>query len=187
MMLFFSPEDDLNKSDKGGGCHDDDDGGASLPLFVVIVQLNFGSETFRIKQDGKETTCRTTTLIEHCPSETMRYLYKKCYHDPSVCDWIDKSTFVRKVIDGWKGLDKFYNRMIRRCDDHLIEGTTTNLGLEPEELGQELGQVLEPSQEPDQISVSLGHGQGPQSFIVRKRMEVVQQQLLQGLKMMGRI
>jgi hypothetical protein len=42
---------------------------------IVVARLNFAGKTFRVKQEGQETTCHAVLLVEHKPAVALNYLY----------------------------------------------------------------------------------------------------------------
>jgi hypothetical protein len=78
---------------------------------IVVVQLNFAAKTYRVKQEGQETTCRAVLLVEHKPAVALKYLYDHHFGNALVREWINKSLAVRKAVVGWSSLETFCKRM----------------------------------------------------------------------------
>jgi hypothetical protein len=134
---------------------------------IVIKRFNFASKTFRILEDGKEKTCRAGLLVEHCASDALRYLYDQHFWDPSVRNWIDKSTSVRKVVGGWIGIEEYGQRM-KWPEKHLERvsspncSKTSSSGCGEDEVARLLGSGLTVKRRP--IVVALLPSPGRETF-----------------------
>jgi hypothetical protein len=81
--------------------------------------LNFAAKTFRVKQEGQETTCCAVLLVEHKPAVALKYLYDHHFGNALVCEWINKSSgewinkssAVRKAVVRWSSLEAYCKRM----------------------------------------------------------------------------
>jgi hypothetical protein len=73
--------------------------------------LNFAAKTFRVKQEGQETTCRAVLLVEHKSAVALKHLYDHHFGNAPVLEWINKSSAVRKAVVGWSSLEAYGKRM----------------------------------------------------------------------------
>jgi hypothetical protein len=57
---------------------------------IVVVRLNFAAKTFRVKQEGQETTCCAVLVVVHKPAVALKYLYDHHFGNAPVCEWINQ-------------------------------------------------------------------------------------------------